>query len=337
MLYRLCIFLACLAGLVQAAQASWSYNEQTAKDIVRYAGAAYNDAPGNCDFADADFELLDTFKHTPPTGAIIFGYVGISKSSKHMVLAFRGTDGVSQLITELMNSEATEYPGVDNAHVVTYFYGAYGGIKDDVISSVTGWMTEYSGYKLYITGHSLGASLGAMAAMDLASFNPYYMSFGEPRTGDWRFSQEFDKRIPNSIRVTHRKDSVVHVVPCPTSEGTMVNGVNTTLSTCYPDSNKISWPSYGYHHLEEIYYPGDMPNALGSDSGSYQSCTGTPRAEDPTCADQYSLAISVSDHTHYFDIDVGYYCDASNLRSRPLQPDLDPAVLDPANYPQVAA
>jgi hypothetical protein len=48
---------------------------------------------------------------------------------------------------------------------------------------------------------------------------------------------------------------------------------------------------------------------------TYQSCTGN-YGEDPTCSDSLSItSLSINDHLHYFNVDVGGICDSDNAAS----------------------
>lgn len=55
-----------------------------------------------------------------------------------------------------------------------------------------------------------------------------------------------------------------------------------------------------------------MPLVTSTTAGQYQTCTGTPIGEDPSCADQHTFACvdpnGIPDHTHYFNIEVGQTC-----------------------------
>uniref|UniRef100_A0A0M3IA05 Lipase_3 domain-containing protein n=1 Tax=Ascaris lumbricoides TaxID=6252 RepID=A0A0M3IA05_ASCLU len=76
--------------------------------------------------------------------------------------------------------------------VMTYFYGAFQRlfINSGMRNELTKLKQTYPGYKVWITGHSLGGSLAAMTALYLVNQTVFpadrirLVTFGEPRTGN---------------------------------------------------------------------------------------------------------------------------------------------------------
>jgi hypothetical protein len=67
-----------------------------------------------------------------------------------------------------------------------------------------------------IAGHSLGASLATLLALDLAAntkFNPVLYTLASPRTGDLTFSHVFNNVVRSAYRVANRLDVVPKVPP----------------------------------------------------------------------------------------------------------------------------
>ena len=77
----------------------------------------------------------------------------------------------------------------------------------------------------------------------------FLTTFGEPRNGDKDYAHAHDSLVPNSLRVTHKRDIVPHVPP-------------------------ENFEGY-YHHKVEVWYDNDMSSA------SYKVCSGD---EDNTCS-----------------------------------------------------
>ena len=134
---------------------------------------------------------------------------------------------------------------------------------------------------IIVTGHSLGAAMAELAAIDL-KLNVYpslkYASYtqGTPRVGNPAFAALFDSQIDVSFREIHQADCVPHLPP------------------------KL----LGFGHAPmEIWFDEAFD--------SYHYCAGSPLGEDSSCSDSLLLPVSVSDHVTYRGVSVGGYCSAS--------------------------
>jgi predicted lipase len=71
--------------------------------------------------------------------------------------------------------------------------------------------------RLIVTGHSLGAALATLAALDLkANFpqlNIILYNFGSPRVGNTDFASYYQSKIGTSWRITNNRDIVPHYPP----------------------------------------------------------------------------------------------------------------------------
>jgi hypothetical protein len=70
---------------------------------------------------------------------------------------------------------------------------------------------------LRISGHSLGAALGTLLAIDVSGndlfTSPTVYTFGSPRVGDKVFAGTYDDLVPTSWRVSNLNDLVPHLPP----------------------------------------------------------------------------------------------------------------------------
>lgn len=124
---------------------------------------------------------------------------------------------------------------------------------------------KYSTNKAKATGHSLGAALAYLAAMDLlkAGYDVNLYNFGQPRVGNDAYALYANKMITEQYRHTHYKDIVPHV----------------------------PGDAMGFKHsIEEVYEDVD---------GKLTFCS-TTDAEDKTCSDQFhSWQLSADYHCDY--------------------------------------
>ena len=144
-----------------------------------------------------------------------FGYIGYSSARNEIVVAFRGSVNIANWVTNL-NFFKKPYPGVSGAMVHEGFYDAYQAVSPKVISTVNTLLGQHTSASIVITGHSLGAALATIAAIDIkkqvsisASKITFY-SFGSPRTGNQAFTDYIFGLYPNGAyqRVTHYNDVV---------------------------------------------------------------------------------------------------------------------------------
>ncbi|KAF8383409.1 hypothetical protein PRIPAC_72551, partial [Pristionchus pacificus] len=263
------------------------YDDSLARNVIYpLASAAY----GN---KEAKKQCLD--KHLPgatlslhveiPCDSIATdtcsGYTFIDDGRKSIGLVFRGTDSDEQLSLEVYSLiQDPVVPFKDGGSVGPYFNTAFedlwgnGGLGADLQRL----SAAHPDYTLYITGHSLGASLSALAAIRVAknkihpAKNIVFYNFGEPRTGDKQFANLLDSLV-NGYRVIHDKDLIPHT----------------------------PFISMGYqHHATEVFYENDM-----TPGSSFVVCQGQ---EDPTCSAKYQFDLNFDpDHFHYFNVHVMNY------------------------------
>ena len=133
-----------------------------------------------------------------------------------IVVAFRGTEPnkIKDWFTDL------EIPLTDSPVGMVHkgFYTRLLAIWTQLNNALT--TLQHAGKSIWITGHSLGAALAALAAAKLlkegvvASTNGLY-TYGQPRTGNPQFAEWFDSMMkPRIFRHVNNKDIVTNV-PLP--------------------------------------------------------------------------------------------------------------------------
>lgn len=124
-------------------------------------------APGLCiarRFKDlgsnADFDTRST------TTLDLEGYVAVDTVREEIVVAFRGTSGLRNWIADF-DFILVSYSGCSDCYVHDGFYESWKEVQDYVLEYVEEAYTSYPDYTLVVTGHSLGAAVGTLAAAQL--------------------------------------------------------------------------------------------------------------------------------------------------------------------------
>jgi len=261
-----------LLPLLLSVVASISYSASQAQTELYLSYSAYcsnsSIVSWDCWFCEpSSFHVVATFYNSSTN---IYGYVGYTGSTGHVV--FRGTesDSLTNWITDLNTLSTTVYSLVPGGIVHAGFYAAWNSVKAQVQTAVHSLSQVHGITSVYYTGHSLGAALTLFAALEVGttySTTFFVYNFGEPRVGNKIFAQWANTRLQNNIvRVTNQEDPVPHL---PTE-------------------------SMGFWHVAtEVYY---------TSSSSFEVCNTS--GEDPSCSDANSLDLDVDDHLDYLGVSL---------------------------------
>jgi hypothetical protein len=195
------------------------------------------------------------------------GYIGYLSSKKKIYVALRGSSSVLNWLddVEFKLVDYTSWPSC-GCKVHGGFYMSAQGVTNKTIDTVILLKNRFPTYSVIMTGHSYGASTVQLLAMELEKkgINVEIYNYGQPRVGDSKYAGFVNTVISDYWRFTHNKDIVPHV---PLSSG------------------------FGYlHSCGEVFEDGIGVLHLCSDLN----------CEDPTCANQYSLAqTNIYDHSYY--------------------------------------
>ena len=168
-------------------------------------------------------------------------FTGYDPSNQQIVVSFRGSSNAENWFDDFTYFQKP-YPGVVGAYVHDGFYDAY----NDLYSKGLGkdymeLLKAHPNKKTLSTGHSLGAALAQIAALNfsvITTSSPIETwTYGSPRFGNNALIQYFSKQISLNWRLVNLHD-VVPTVPPETAPG-------------------ITSP---YHHtFTEIWYVSDSP------------------------------------------------------------------------------
>jgi len=200
-------------------------------------------------------------------------YVAYLPARQRVVVGFRGTEGIVNWLTNLNFAKTAAYPRCDGCRVHEGFLEAFNNVRDRVTTAVQALLAQKSGASLYLTGHSLGGSLAALAAAHLAysanlTVRGVY-TFGEARVGNDAFVKFYNQGTHVSWRLTHYKDPVPHLPP----------------------------KMLGFAHIAtEVFY--------NEASSSFKVCDST--GEDPKCSDSvaWDSLLYVEDHHRYLGMTI---------------------------------
>jgi predicted lipase len=279
--------LCLLSGFVALADASGGvpladgqdYNEDRARNLAHYAGAAYCSqdliASWSCDHCQQATNSMqaDVIYNSQYD---MQAYVGMNGDNQ-VVVSFRGSQSLTNWIENLWTFAEAKYPHCDGCSVHAGFYDTWHSVEEGVLAKVTELIQGKSPQpEVYVVGHSLGGALAVLGAASLhyqhgVEIEAVY-TYGQPRVGNEAFRQWYNQGPHVSWRATHYKDPVPH----------------------------LPLESMGFTHIStEVYY--------SEDNTQYRICDAS--GKDSQCSDQWSDGIDlvrnhVDNHHHYIGLNI---------------------------------
>lgn len=202
---------------------------------------------------------------------LIMGFALRSKIDGHGVIVLRGTMTTEEWLNN-MNYQMTPFlPAKKLAfgQVHQGFRNTYKGLRGRYRELAAGFDAEKP---LYLVGHSLGAAVSMIGALDLALQQPERAAniqaylFAPPRTGDAIFAQHYDQLVGTSYRIVNVCDVVPYI---PFEE---MNTVADVLGYPYADTKG------------EVAYMHQSGNPVANHVGSYHVATRDPQGAGITDA-----------------------------------------------------
>jgi triacylglycerol lipase len=146
---------------------------------------------------------------------VYFGFVLSSKN--HNIIVFRGTQRTIEWVLNINAVYAT-----NDRKVASLLYGTIHPGFSAIYSNISAQTLEAAkklnpSVPCYISGHSLGAAIATLAAIDIAVNIPRLQkqvqlySYASPRVGDRIFAREHNRVVPNSYRVVNLADAITLV------------------------------------------------------------------------------------------------------------------------------
>uniref|UniRef100_A0AC35TFL3 Lipase_3 domain-containing protein n=1 Tax=Rhabditophanes sp. KR3021 TaxID=114890 RepID=A0AC35TFL3_9BILA len=201
-----------------------SYSDAFGRNVaLGMSAAAYSNSPEECIariFPNSGKLVRQVEVDCDDSGSPCAGFIAVDTASKMIIVAFRGSGGFIQLIIEGADEIFGNQVPFIGGKVASYFLNAFSlvwnnGLKDAFLST----KNIYPNYGVFITGHSLGGAMAALAAGAISTnglaqpSDITLMTMGEPRTGNSDFVYYFDRLGIEAYRITHNRDIVVHLPP----------------------------------------------------------------------------------------------------------------------------
>jgi len=263
--------------LISFVISSLCYNEDLAITLYGYCELSYcpNEVIQNYNcgsFCDESY-IDEIYIYTNDDyGTKSYSMVDYTKNNT-IIFAFRGSDNFENYIYDIKLIQY-EYPYCDNCQVHQGFYESYLSLSNLIYKDMDYYQNLIDKgliNKVYITGHSLGASIATFMYNDLTTNYKSFVNsldvfelytYGSPRNGNYEFATYVNKTL-SGYRIVHYDDLVPH----------------------YPTQH------FYYHIPIEIWYTDE-------DYSSYVICDMS--GEDILCSNSVSpLYYSINDH-HYF-------------------------------------
>lgn len=161
-----------------------------------------------------EFQLRGRFDNPSTDTQGIFG----TAFGDTAIFAFRGSEetGIADWITDLKFVKQVipyEHSGNQQVRVHFGFIEAYKSVREAIQDQVKALDMP----KLICTGHSLGAALAALAALDIQYNQPHrevsVYTFGSPKIGNKAFAESYERRVPQTYRLVYGNDRIPTVPP----------------------------------------------------------------------------------------------------------------------------
>ncbi|GMR62455.1 hypothetical protein PMAYCL1PPCAC_32650 [Pristionchus mayeri] len=305
------LLLSSIASIVLCVggQTQTGYQEDLARSLLNLAAGAYGTDQEGCILRTFPPEQQYYIYSTTSTVCDAIDsscefYIVNSNVTRQAIIVFRGTKTTGQLLLEGWQSYQPGSDFIGMGQVNKYFNKAHNHLWPSVLDYLA--RPEFQGYQITFTGHSLGGALASLAAAATVyqRYRPassvLLYTFGQPRTGSYRYAMTFDGLGIKSYRVVFSDDIIPHNPAC--KKNNTATPLDNGSRPCLADES-----NQAYHHGIEIWYPQSM-----TPGSQYIQCVGLPVNEDMNCSDLIMFNPDDSDvyawkHRTYFNLMVTSY------------------------------
>lgn len=278
--------LLLLCGCARAVVLSREYSPADARRSLHYANVTYADVNavaswecgGSCN-ANPSFKVTSIVKGDDVHG--LLAYVGVDDGSAQVVVALRGSATQQEKLmrrpAEPVLYDIRSGCGLE-CRVHAGFQKSYLAIRRSIRAAVVRSLKVHPGYNVLVTGHSFGAAVAQVAAIDVqAHVNRVFFvsrpivslyTFGMPRVGNRAFAVWAAGMLSRGshFRITSRHDPVPRM---------------------------LSGGSAAFQHVPyEVY-------CAAADGTNCRVCEDSVDSDDPTCI-AHTTKVDMRDHFFYF-------------------------------------
>ncbi|KAJ2084341.1 hypothetical protein H4R24_000134 [Coemansia sp. RSA 988] len=183
--------------------------------FAAYAGAAYTvtnewNCQYACEYPGTQGTIIE--HHWDIGFPLSAGYIARNPNGRVIVVAFQGTEDISQWIDNLNIAQIPWPPQISGSRVHAGFLRGYISVQDDIISKLKSLTDQYPNYSIAIVGHSLGGARAAICLLDMSIKMPELLSRmflytqGQPRTGNKEFANAIDGLQATKYREVYEYD-----------------------------------------------------------------------------------------------------------------------------------
>jgi hypothetical protein len=146
-----------------------------------------------------------------------------SKASKQVVVTLTGTKGSTQLLKEGWYSNMSAFGKPEKKMFIsTYFNTVFTQVKEKLKPKLIELQKKYSDHQFIFTGHSLGAAMATIFALDSvldgyltkSKDSPALINLASPRVGNYIFAAHVMYHVPVVFRLVRDGDVVTSIPPC---------------------------------------------------------------------------------------------------------------------------
>ena len=142
------------------------------------------------------------------------------ESEEDSILVFRGTQRTAEWIGNIYAVQQ-DYINPNTGKSIGRMHNGFRRIADSIINplAVDAVKAINPDKPCYVSGHSLGAALATVLALDIALAVPALQPnlqvyvYASPRVGNPEFARNYAKILPNSFRVTNLADPIPTMPP----------------------------------------------------------------------------------------------------------------------------
>lgn len=230
----------------------------------------------------------------------IYGYTAQAADGS-IILAFRGTEGIREWILDF-DFIPMPFPDCPDCEIHSGFYDGWLALRDQVLAAFQSFHASAAPV-IHVTGHSLGAALANVAALDLMATYKYtnlatLYNFGQPRLGNEAYAQFYEATVTNRTGVS--RSSLRGAAAA--AAAALGDGAGTHAYRVVHNADPVPQlppQAFGFKHSPlEVWYT--------ENQDSYKLCSSS-NGEDPTCSDS-QIDLDPADHESYLGQRISGLC-----------------------------